>query len=285
MLREIRELGFDRVELSHGTRISLLPGIVEAVEAGEVTVSSLHNFCPLPIGVNGAAPNLYQFSSENPRERDLALKHTLKTLEFAQRVHAQAVVLHLGSIDMKDPTDKCLEMVGRGERESPKYDRLLMEFVEKREARKEPFMERMTAMLRTIAADAAARGLRLGAEIREGLTELPIETDFQFLLRDVGNPAVGYWHDTGHAQIKENLGLIRHAMHLESLRERLIGFHIHDVQPPGRDHCAPGTGMIDYRALQPFVRPEHIKVFELSPTAEFEDIRRGVAMIRELWGE
>jgi hypothetical protein len=63
MLREIRSLGFEYAELSHGIRISLLPGIIEAVEAGEIKISSLHNFCPLPMGVNHAAPNLYQFSS------------------------------------------------------------------------------------------------------------------------------------------------------------------------------------------------------------------------------
>ncbi len=64
MLREIRELGFEYAELSHGTRISLLPGILEAVDAGEIKISTLHNFCPLPIGVNSSAPNLYQFSAE-----------------------------------------------------------------------------------------------------------------------------------------------------------------------------------------------------------------------------
>ena len=285
MLREIRELGFDRVELSHGTRISLLPGIVEAVEAGEVTVSSLHNFCPLPIGVTGAAPNLYQFSSPLPRERDLAIKHTLKTLEFAQRVRAQAVVLHLGSIDMKDVTDKLLEKLERGERETPKYDRLCAEFAEKREARKEAFVERVVEALRRLAPEAEARGIRLGAENRQGLTELPIETDFQFLFRDVKSPALGYWHDTGHAQIKENLGFIRHAMHLESLQDRLVGFHIHDVEFPGRDHCAPGSGTIDFAALAPFVQPEHIKVFELGPPLLPDQIKGGVEHVKALWGE
>ena len=34
MLREIRELGFEHAELSHGIRISLVPGILEAVEGG-----------------------------------------------------------------------------------------------------------------------------------------------------------------------------------------------------------------------------------------------------------
>ena len=100
MLREIRELGFEKVELSHGTRISLMPGILEAVDAGEMKISSLHNFCPLPMGVNYAAPNLYQFTAERDRERELALRYTLKTLEFASRVGAPLVVLHLGSVEM-----------------------------------------------------------------------------------------------------------------------------------------------------------------------------------------
>src|SRR5512138_3965717 len=116
MLREIRELGFQYAELSHGTRISLLPGILEAVDAGEMKISSLHNFCPLPMGVTVAAPNLFQFSADRARERELAVRHTLKTIELAARVKAPVVVLHLGSIEMKDYTRKLLELLGRGDR-------------------------------------------------------------------------------------------------------------------------------------------------------------------------
>src|SRR6202050_1984236 len=86
MLREIQSLGFEWAELSHGIRISLLPGIIEAVDAGEMKISSLHNFCPLPMGVNHAAPNLYLFSSPDPRERDCAFKHSVKTIEMAARL-------------------------------------------------------------------------------------------------------------------------------------------------------------------------------------------------------
>src|SRR5208337_5688408 len=82
LLREIRDLGFACAELSHGTRLGLLPGILDAVDAGEIKISSLHNFCPLPMGVTHASPNLYQFSAGNARERELAVKHTLKTFEF-----------------------------------------------------------------------------------------------------------------------------------------------------------------------------------------------------------
>src|SRR5215212_11467474 len=80
MLQEIQQLGFEYAELSHGTRISLMPGIIEAVEAGEMKISSLHNFCPLPIGVNHSAPNLFKFTSFDARERENAYRHSVKTI-------------------------------------------------------------------------------------------------------------------------------------------------------------------------------------------------------------
>jgi sugar phosphate isomerase/epimerase len=284
MLREIRDLGFEYAELSHGTRISLLPGILEAVDAGEIKISSVHNFCPLPMGVNNSAPNLYQFSAERERERDLARRYTLKTIETAARVKAPLVVLHLGSIDMKNHTDKLLDLVQRGDKGTPKYERLCAEVDEKREARKGPFFERTKELLKQLLPEAESRGITLGAENREALEELPFESDFQFLFRELSSPNLAYWHDTGHAQIKENLGFIVHQMHLESLGDRLFGFHIHDVQFPGRDHCAPGSGMIDFAGLKPLVKPQHIKVFEFSPSLTPEQVRSGIEHVKGIWG-
>ena len=42
------------------SRITLLPGIIDAVDEGEIKISSLHNFCPLPMGVEHAAPNIFK---------------------------------------------------------------------------------------------------------------------------------------------------------------------------------------------------------------------------------
>src|SRR5260221_7853739 len=130
MLREIRDLGFEFAELSHGIRISLLPGVIEAVDAGEIKISTLHNFCPLPIGVNHAAPNLFKFTSLDARERENAYRHSMKTLETAARLKAHLVVLHMGCIDMKDYTDRLLDMLANGEKESPKYQKLCREVEE-----------------------------------------------------------------------------------------------------------------------------------------------------------
>ncbi len=285
MLREIRDLGFEYAELSHGIRVSLLPGILEAVEAGEIKISTLHNFCPLPMGITHAAPNLYEFSSDKPRDQDLAVRHTLKTLEFATRVKAQLVVLHFGSMDLKDYTGKLSEMLERGEKNSPKYIKLCAEAAKKRDEQKVKAFARAIATLKRFLPEAEKRDLQLGIEVREALQELPVEGDFTELFYEAGSPAVVYWHDTGHAQIKENLGFIDHAAHLASLAEHLAGFHIHDVQFPTRDHCSPGTGMINFAGLAPLVKPHHIKVFEFSPSLSEASARNGVAHIKKLWGE
>jgi len=72
---------------------------------------------------------------------------------------------------------------------------------------------------------------------------------------------------------------------LETLAPRLAGFHVHDVIAPARDHSAPGTGTIDFAALKPFVKPRHIKVFELSPSLPVEAAKGGIAHIKKMWGE
>lgn len=285
MLREIRELGFEFAELSHGIRLSLVPGVLEAVKAGEIKISSLHNFCPLPVGVTSAAPNLYEFSSEKERDRQLAIKHTLNTLEFASKVGASLVVLHFGSMNLKDYTGKLKELHGRGERGSPKFQKVVAEATAAREAKKKKFWDFSRDTLRELYGEAKARNITFGIEIREAVEELPVESDFAALLKEFPAPTVNYWHDTGHAQIKQDLGFIDHAKFLAERADRLAGFHIHDVKFPARDHFPPGGGDIDFAALKPFVKPEHIKVFELSPKVPLESVKLGIAHLKRIWGE
>ncbi len=284
MLREIRDLGFGWAELSHGIRISLVPGILEAVAAGEIKISSLHNFCPLPMGVTHAAPNIFKFTSPDHRERENAYRHSIKTIELAAKVKAPIVVLHMGRIEMKKYTDTLLDLVEKGLDKSEQYAQAREALFKERQRGRDEAMARASEMLKRLAEKAEDCGLRLGIENREALEEIPLEADFPLMLQEADRPGVGYWHDTGHAQIKQNLGFLNHAIHLQTMAPRLLGFHVHDVQFPGRDHCAPGTGTIDYAALKPMVKPEHVKVFELHPSLKPEEVQRGAEHIYQIWG-
>jgi sugar phosphate isomerase/epimerase len=186
---------------------------------------------------------------------------------------------------MKDYTDRLLELAAAGQKDTPKYQKLCAEADERREGRKEKPMQLAYELLHRIEEQAAMRGLQLGIENREALEEIPFEGDFPFLFREFPGPTVRYWHDTGHAQIKENLGFMQQGMQVESMANELAGFHLHDVEFPGQDHLPPGKGAIDFAALKPFVKPEHVKVFELHPSTTVEELRAGVAHVKSLWGE
>jgi sugar phosphate isomerase/epimerase len=186
---------------------------------------------------------------------------------------------------MKEYTTKLLEMVQDGQKETAKYSALCEKVMELREKKKEHYVEFAGEMLDRLGRLADERGVKLGVENRQALEELPLDSDLELLLREFDRPNIGYWHDCGHAQIKENLGFIDHRAHLETMSPRLLGFHVHDVAFPGHDHRAPGSGTIDFAALKPLVKPEHIKVFELSPSLAQEEVEKGVAHIRQIWGE
>jgi len=186
---------------------------------------------------------------------------------------------------MRDYTERLIQLAESGQRESPKYERLCAEAQDRREARKGRHLEVTYELLRRLTGEAESRGLLLGIENREAVEEIPFESDFFFFFKEFTSPTIRYWHDTGHAQIKENLGFIVHRMHLGAMADRLGGFHIHDVQFPARDHRVPGAGMLDFAALKPFVKPEHLKVFELSPGAAVEEVRTGVAHLKAIWGD
>src|SRR6202011_1135861 len=132
MLREIKELGFDHVELGHGIRLSLMPGIQEMFDAGEVRFTSLHNFCPLPVEVMSASPDCYQISAAYSKERDRAIKQTFQTIDFAERLGAPFVVLHLGEVPIGPVTDSLIALIKKGKLLSREYVRKKLRAVEKR---------------------------------------------------------------------------------------------------------------------------------------------------------
>jgi sugar phosphate isomerase/epimerase len=284
MLREIRDLGFEYAELSHGIRLSLVPGILDAVEAGEIKISTLHNFCPLPIGVDKPSPNLYEFSSDRPRDRELALKHTFKTLEFARRVNATLVVLHLGSMELKDYGGKLEDMLEYGLKDSTKYKKILAEAVAKREAKKRTAMVNLYDSLKKVVPEAERLGLKLGCENRESVQEIPLESDFPGFCATLTALMFVIGMIAGTPKSSRIWAFIRHEEFLASLAGRLAGFHIHDVQFPASDHCPPGAGDIDYAALKPYVQPHHLKVFELSPRVPVDAALCGIQHLKSIWG-
>jgi sugar phosphate isomerase/epimerase len=289
MLQEMAGLGFAWVELSHGIKITLVPGILRAVEAGVVKVASCHNFCPLPTGVSHAAPNLYMPSSADARERDMWLRQSKRTLDFAHQVKAEKVVMHLGSTEFfwfnpARKVDAYLDAHPGADLATDKaYQKILAKALGQLNQRMPPYWQHTKEGLAELLPYAEQKGLKLGFENREKFEELPLDADHPALLEALAKPAgCGYWHDTGHAQIKQNMGLLNHREHLERNAPNAIGFHLHDVSAEGRDHQPIGSGQIDFEMVSSFWRPEHTLVIELSPRLTPEEVLSSKQRVEQL---
>jgi len=285
MLREIVDLGFDQVELGHGIRISLMPGIQQMFDGGQVHFTSLHNFCPLPVEVMMASPDCYRFSAASSEERDRAVKQTFQTIDFAARLSAPFVVLHLGEVNMSPITDRLIGLAKTGRYLSRKYVRLKVGAVQKRERIAPAYLQRVKDCLRRIIEHAASKNVRIALESRRGYEEIPTERELPGLLDEMGCTLLGYWHDFGHSQIKENLGFINHAEWLGSIGPRAFGCHVQDCIWPAKDHEAPFTGDVNFEKLVPLLPTNCLFVWEMSPNKTADAIRLSVQTWKERFGE
>lgn len=261
-------MGFDFIEISHGTKVSLIPGLLQACEAGEIRISSLHNFCPSPVEVLIDAPDIYEFTSHRQADRERAIALTKQTLATASRFGVSRVVLHMGSVPMRPFTHRLEALAESGALYSRRYTELKLKFVEKRRQVSTFYLDRARAALHELLPVAEQQQVALAIETRSHFEQVPDERELLQLLADfAGCPWIGAWHDFGHIQRKANLGLLDHAQVLRSLAPRLLGCHVHDVEWPAQDHRIPlATRGVDFDALVPLLPPGIPLVWELSPS-------------------
>jgi len=283
LIEEILALGIDRVELGYDLRMDLVPGVRSMVDRGAVTVGSVHNFCPVPMGVSRGHPELFTLADPDPRVRAQALKYTRKTLEFAADMGAGAVVLHGGNVRMRRYTVKLLEMQDRDQQLSPRYQRLTSKMLRVREKKVRKQFAWLKEGLAELVPDLKKHHIRLGIENLPTWEALPTEEELSLLMDAFDTPLVGYWHDTGHGQIRENLGLSSHIRTIMRFKDRLVGMHLHDVRGAGMDHVMPPGGTISFRDVAA-VEPGNIPlVIEPAPGTKTEEIIAARDHLQQAW--
>ncbi len=273
LLEEIRALGFEAAELSHGIRLSLWPGVLRGVKAGTVRINSVHNFCPLPIGVNHASPNCYLLTDPDPTGRAKAVELTCATIRNAAMVGARAVVLHLGWAGPGGVTSRLTARWKRGRFLDRTYVRIKLDAVQQRRALYDGVWQRLAEGLEKLGAEARACNVRLGIEMRECFEEFPNTEELPRVLEALPADVFGYWHDFGHAARQDFLSWHTHAETLARLAPRLLGCHLHDANPPDLDHQPMGTGQIDWPALIAKIPADALCVLEPSPRTSTDAVR------------
>ncbi|MDR2463751.1 MAG: sugar phosphate isomerase/epimerase [Verrucomicrobiales bacterium] len=278
MLEELAALGFTSVELSHGIRYSLWPGLLKALDQKIIRVASLHNFCPLPVGFLKASPNCYEFTDPRRSRRETAVRLTKETIDHAAAFGAKAVVLHLGTLRQRHCSRELVTLMAKGQLGSRDYVRKKIAAVREHETLFPAVWPLLKECLLTISEHARAKNIRLGFESREAVEEVPLENQWPLVLNEF--PDAGYWHDFGHSAQKDALGFLDHEAEFRQRLPRLIGCHLQDFRPPDRDHLAPGDGVIPFEKFLPLMVSDPVCVLELSSRAKREQVLASLAWWR-----
>lgn len=280
LIDEIKAIGFDTVELNFALTETIVEDILSLKNKGKINISSLHNICPLPkeIDPDEASPDYYSLASPDEEERTLAVEAAKNTISYAKKLDAKAVVLHIGRVQIRDRMRDLAAALDDKQR----YNELKTDLIKERMDKKDGYLANVIKSLRRISPYAREMGIMLGIENRYYYREIPLIDEMAEIFRNFKPGDLYYWHDIGHAQVFENLGLARHKDFLEGFRSRLIGVHLHDIIAPISDHKVPGTGMIDFRMIKPYLNEETIRVLEVHQPATADEVQRGAEYLEKI---
>ncbi|MHB1415966.1 MAG: sugar phosphate isomerase/epimerase family protein [Chloroflexota bacterium] len=280
-VRAAKSLGFSRFELNHQVTPLLLAQIRDLYAGGQMVISSVHDPCPTPDDRPGFE-NPPQLSSLVESERRLAVDIALGTLDLAHQLQARAIVVHAGRVEIDLASEwRLRELHAQGLANAITYHETKEHLRRQREAQKGPHLEAVLHSLRTLQKHAASLGLRIGLENRYHYYEIPTADDLAWLLDELDPDVVGYWHDTGHAQVLENLGFGHHREWLKRFSRRIIGVHLHDVRGT-HDHLATVGLGIDFATTRRFIPETAIRVCEFAPSNEPNEVVAGLAHLCQL---
>lgn len=287
------ELGFSSFELNIEVTREMIEEIKKDVVEKKMEIVSLHNFCPrldfIPPGKD--LLNAYQFSSPNREERKKAVELTKQTIDYAADLSAQAVVIHAGEVEIELNEGELFSQFVRG-----KIDRSYLDQVKKeREERKKVYLENSLRSVEEIVNYAEKKKvggnhLKIGLENRFFYHEIPSFEEVEIFLKNFGGNhlggnhlnGLGYWHDTGHAEIAAKLGFIsNHEDYLQEYGSRMIGIHLHDLKG-FKDHLAPGSGEIDFSFLTKYMHSTVIKVVEAHRCSTGKEVKMSIDYLGKL---
>jgi sugar phosphate isomerase/epimerase len=285
IISPILAVGVTSVELEYRITDEIFGDLLPALRRGEPKAVSVHNFFPIPLGFtrDQASGDIFSLSSPDREERERAVRYTVKTLEHAHDVGAQAVVLHLGTTQMDDQFERLTE-----EREMDVFDEhsvrdRVKALLEEREKAGRKRLDAALFSLDKLWKPAERYALKLGVENRYHLREMPDEEELAVILERFEGSSIGYWHDVGHAAVQQFLYGTDHEQLLSRFCSRLIGVHLHDADGV-KDHQTPGTGKVDFAMVKRLLPSHILNVMELAPEVTADEVRQSIEFLTGIFG-
>ncbi|KIX14651.1 sugar phosphate isomerase/epimerase family protein [Dethiosulfatarculus sandiegensis] len=278
LLDQIRKTGFDKLELEYRLTTPILQDLLPELKPRGLKISSIHNFCPLPLDMDPALAggDLFNLASRDKETRQRAVSLTTSCLEMASDLEVERLVLHLGWVEGLE--NKQVIKLAAGESASSAE---LTRQLEYRNQLAPAFRDAVSFSLEKLFKRAEPLGVVLGIENRYHAFEIPDLTEAQLLLKRFKGAPLGHWHDLGHALVQQAAGLPGPDKWLTAFGRDLVGCHLHDTLAE-KDHLPPGQGDASWPDLLPLLVDSPCFVMEVHPGPEPDEIKESAQMITEL---
>ena len=274
------DLGFDCFELSgiHGDTF------YDEVRPGDFRIASLHDPAPPARGQRHlGSKELRQtdtvYTSRDDERRRQAVAITKHSIDVAAQYGSQVVVLHIGQTSTIGNVERQLKrLFVEGRIDSIEAETLRAQLATERAYQHDEHIDALRRSLDELVIHASAQHIQLGIENRPA-HEMAGFAEIGEILSWYPADTVGYWHDTGHAQIQAMLGFTPHANWLRAYGHRIIGMHLHEAVGV-ENHQAPGQGSVDWIGLAPLVLANALRVIEVDKTVSVDALREGKEFLR-----
>ena len=283
MIEEIIDAGFNRVELGYDLTLDLVEGVHAMVGQSAIEVVSVHNYCPVPVGAPMGHPELYDLSSTDRMMRMSAVKNTIRTMDLAEQAGADAVVLHCGYAEMRNLTVRLIELAQKGNVYSDKFEKIKTKLILKRDKVAHKTLDALKLSIEALLPEAEARQLKICPENLPLWEAVPSELEMAHLIDEFDSPWLGYWHDIGHGQIRQELGFSSQTTWINKLKP--TGFHVHDVDDMLHDHLMPPKGKVDFSAFKDAANSGSILVLEPAPGTPTAHLIEAAEYLKNIWKE
>ena len=275
----VRRMGFGGIEINYTVDPR---GLAELLADGDGAYPSFHSPVPMVKAGDGRWSHDLNLASLDEEERRQAVAAAATTLDWAAKVGAGRVVVHLGGVgNQMMPAEKQLrQLFDLGQINTYGGELLRADCRRQRAEAAGAHMAAAKTSLRELADHATRLGVAIGLENRYHYHEIPHPDEAQELLADYPANVVGYWHDMGHAEVLDRLQLIDKHRWLTELSDRCLGAHLHDVVGL-MDHQAPGQGDADWEHIARYLPPAALRVCEINQHIPEEQVAAAIPYLRE----
>ena len=278
--RYAADAGYDAIEVSHSTSPEKLRQILDS---GILPVTSIHQPAPLVEVEGGKSNHDLNLASTRRSEHARALRHALRSVEWAAEAGASALVVHLGEVEgsFSGTTAELYRLFRQHGIRDNRAAEARAEMEQRRAEAAPANLEAARASLEQLVEAARPHGIVIGLENRLEYHHIPLPAESIALMEGFAPEEVGHWHDTGHAEVLDRLGFLPHRSWFDELGDRLVGAHVHDVRGVV-DHRAPGTAQLDWEKVAAGLSSLDAITLEIDQRESDDDVRAAPAFLRSV---